>query len=85
MKNNYLVRQNTEILTDIVIEKIKITLPGRIFFLKKKLVQQIKSLGIIICKGFSKISHFYLAVFLKFDFSYMSLAISKRDKIIVMF
>lgn len=48
MKNNYLVRQNTEILTDIVIEKIKITLPSRIFFLKKKLVQQIKSLGIIL-------------------------------------
>ena len=35
MKNNYLVRQNTEILTDIVIEKIKITLPSRIFFKKK--------------------------------------------------
>jgi len=37
MKNNYFVRQNTEILTDIVIEKIKITLPSRIFFLKKKI------------------------------------------------
>jgi hypothetical protein len=32
MKNNYLERHNTENLTDIVNEKIKITLPGSFFF-----------------------------------------------------
>ena len=37
MKNNYLVRQNTEILTDIVIEKNKNYTSKQNFFLKKKI------------------------------------------------